>query len=190
MATRSGVAVGSLYQYFGNREGLVNFVIGLVTHQVCETFNYIQPWLAEMPLREALRAYIKGGEDWSIAQASFVRFFAAAAYNQNAEIQQRVVRPIAETMLGVVRQMLAAAIGRGEVRADLDQEAAARLLHGITIILGDSKILPYLNVYFQTSNENVVWQRVMDVFLDVLTRGIFAVNQVKHENLGNENREL
>ena len=189
VATRSGVAVGSLYQYFGNREGLINFAIELVTYQVCETFNYIQPWLADMPLREGLQAYIKGAEDWSTAQSSFVRFFAAAAYNQNAEIQQRVVRPLAETMVDIMRQILAAAVARGEVRADLDREAAARLLHGISIILGDSQILPYLNVYFQTNDESVAWQRVMDVFLDVLTHGILAANQTNSENLGIENRE-
>lgn len=188
VAARSDVAVGSLYQYFGNREGLINFAIELVTHQVCETFNYIQPWLAEMPLREGLLAYIEGGENWSEAQASFVRFFAAAAYNQNAEMQKRVVRPVAETMLDIVRQMLAAAVERGEARADLDQEAAARLLHGMSIILGDSQILPYLNAYFQISDESVAWQRVMDVFLDVLTHGILAVNQTK-EKLGVDTRE-
>ncbi|MDO9087208.1 MAG: TetR/AcrR family transcriptional regulator [Anaerolineaceae bacterium] len=189
VAARSGVAVGSLYQYFGNREGLINFSIELVTRQVCETFNYIQPWLADMPLREGLLAYIKGGEDWSETQTSFVRFFAAAAYNQNAEMQQRVVRPVAETMLDIVRQMLAAAVERGEARADLDQEAAARLLHGMSIILGDSQILPYLNAYFQTSDECVAWQRVMDVFLDVLTHGILVANQINDENLGVETRE-
>ena len=189
VAARSGVAVGSLYQYFGNREGLINFSIELVTRQVCETFNYIQPWLAEMPLREGLRAYIEGGEAWSEAQTSFVRFFAAAAYNQNAEMQERVVRPVAAVMLENVRQMLAAALERGEVRADLDLEAAARLLHGMTIILGDSQILPYLNAYFQTSEEGVKWQRVMNVFLDVLTHGMLAVNQLNNENLGVETRE-
>jgi len=189
VAARSGVAVGSLYQYFGNRKGLINFAIELVTRQVCESFATIQPWLAEMPLREGLRAYIEGGEEWSEAQTSFVRFFAAAAYNQNAEMQERVVRPVASTMLEIVRQMLSAAVERGEVRADLDVEAAARLLHGLTIILGDSQILPYLNAYFQTSEEGVEWQRVMDVFLDVLSHGILAVNENQMNNLGDKTQE-
>lgn len=172
VAERAKISVGSLYQYFGSREGLLDFAIELVVNTTVELFNSYRVMLAEMPLREALPAYLSGGVEWGQEQMAVTRFFASAAYQGDPRLAERVVRPIAEAMLNMVETMLQAAVARGEVRPDLDVPAAARVLNMLLIIAGDVQILPYLNTYFQFSDANLPVERGMAALLDLIERGV------------------
>ena len=56
VAERADVAVGSLYTYFGNREGLLNFAVELCVRYTTDAFNLYRPYLLSLPLRKALAA--------------------------------------------------------------------------------------------------------------------------------------
>ncbi len=175
VAARAGVAVGSLYQYFGSRKGLLDFTIELVVRVMRDSFEQYRPYLAAMPLREAIEAYGAGGLEWSSEVAGFIRFFARAAYGGDAALSERVVQPIAETMLAMVTDILQAAQARGELRDGVDLPATARALHALIIALYDPQLLPFLNVYFQVSGEDVAPERTIRAALDMILRGIYAV---------------
>lgn len=172
VAGRAGVAIGSLYQYFGSREGLMDFAIELAARAMQAGFDQYRPYLAAMPLREALAAYGAGGVEWAGEAAGLVRFFARAAYSGDPALQERMVRPIAETLLGMVREMLAAAQARGELHAGVDLEGTARAIHAITLALYDPVLLPYLNVYFQIGGADAPPERTIAAALDMLLNGI------------------
>jgi AcrR family transcriptional regulator len=55
IARRADIAVGSLYQYFPNRDGLLDFAIELCTRYMKDMFDLSVPYLKAMPL--------KGGND-------------------------------------------------------------------------------------------------------------------------------
>jgi AcrR family transcriptional regulator len=172
VAERAKVSVGSLYQYFGSRAGLLDFAIELVVSTTIELFNSYRAMLVEMPLREALPAYLSGGVEWSQEQMAVVRFFASAAYQGDPRLAERVVRPVAETMRSIVEDMLQAAVARGEVRSDLDVPAVTRVLNMLLLIAGDVQILPYLNVYFQFSDSTLPVERGITALLDLVERGL------------------
>jgi hypothetical protein len=75
-------------------------------------------------------------------------------------------------MRGVVHEMLVQAIARGEVRADVDLEAVTRVIHALVIAVGDSQILPYLNAYFQVSDETAPPERVLNALMALIMEGI------------------
>jgi TetR/AcrR family transcriptional regulator len=172
VAERAGVSVGSLYQYFGSRQGLLDFAIELAVRVTQAEFDQYRDMLAQMPLPDALSAYGSGGMEWAGQAAGFTRFYARAAYGGDAELAGRVVKPIAETMLGMVRGMLSAAQSRGEVRQDIDLEATARVLHALTIALYDPLLLPYLNDYFQITGDNAAPERTIQAAMEMVLRGI------------------
>ena len=172
VAERAGVSIGSLYQYFGNRDGLMNFTIELCARFMSDLFKSYSPDLTAMPLREGLAAYLAGGIEWSETQAGLVQFFARAAYHGDAELADRVVKPIALTLRTIIHAMLLAAQERGEVRSDIDLEATTRLIHALTIAVGDAQLLPYLNNYFQVTDKKVSAPRILDALLALIMQGI------------------
>ncbi len=179
VAERAGVAVGSLYQYFGNREGLMEFSTQLCVRLLTESFLQYKPILVAMPLREGLCAYLTGGVEWGRMMQGLVQFFGKAAYEGAPELSEKVVRPVAVAMREMTYEILLAAQERGEIRSGVDLEAAARVINSWVIPLADSQLFPYLNLYFQTSDENIPFQRTLNAFLDILERGLMSSGETK-----------
>lgn len=172
VADRASVSVGSLYTYFSNRDGLLEFTIELCTRYIVDEFDRYRPMLAAMPLRDALAAYLTGGVEWSQTQVGLIQFFMKAAYQGDPSLQDRLVRPVADTMREIVQEILIQAAARGEIRNGTDLEAATRLVHALMIAVGDSQLLPYLNTYFQVSSDEVTPDRMLDALLDFILNGI------------------
>ncbi len=174
VAERAGVSVGSLYQYFCNRQGLLDFAMDLVVRYTVDLFNSVRPYFQDMPLTEALSAYLLSGIEWSQTESGFIQFLARAAYQGDPELQERVVRPIATVMREITRDLLVQAQRRGEIREDIDLEASARLVHALIIAMGDTQLLPYLNVYFQVTDASLNLQRLLDALFPLLLKGLGA----------------
>jgi AcrR family transcriptional regulator len=174
VAERSGASIGSLYQYFGSRENLVRLLVKIAVGSMVELLRASMVSLRGLPFREALRYYIVEGVKYSQSQKSLTRFLTLSAYQGDEEIGKTVVRPIAEVMRETVRDMLKAGITRGELRSDIDLEAASRAVNVLTIGLGDSQITPYLNTYFQVSDGEVAFERTLEAGLEMILRGLAA----------------
>lgn len=172
IAERAGIAVGSLYQYFGNRNNLLGFAVELCVRQMTDLFAMSRPYLLEMPLREALTAYLTYGIEWSQTQQGFIQFFGRAAYQDDQELAEKVVEPVATAMRETVEDMLKAALQRGEISPDLDLEATSRVVNGLAIVVGDSQLLPYLNGYFQVTDKSMPLERVVNALVGLVMNGI------------------
>lgn len=172
VAERAGAAVGSLYQYFGSRDGLLQFAIRFGVHSVIALFNVSRPYLVAMPLREGLRAYIAEGVKWGQGQLGLTRFFARAAYEGDPTLRESVVLPVATTMRSMVHDMLTQAAARGEIRPEVDLEAAGRVVNALTIAVADPQLLPHLNAYFQVTDKDMPPERLLNAAVDLILDGI------------------
>ncbi|NLT56396.1 MAG: hypothetical protein GXX79_17925 [Actinomycetales bacterium] len=125
-----------------------------------------------MPVREALLAYVTGGVAWGQTIPGLSAFFARGAYQGDAEILDRLVRPVADALRNTVGLILTAATDRGELRPDLGLAAVTRTIHALTITVGDVQLLPYLNVYLQVQDDAVPAERTLEAAIDLVLNGI------------------
>jgi hypothetical protein len=133
-----------------------------------------------LPLREALTGYVAVGIEWSRTYESLLKLFARAAYQGDPELTEPLVRPIATLLREMVHDMLTQAAKRGEIRDDVDLEAATRVIHALTIAVGDSQLLPYLNTYLQVSDEDISPERALEAMVSLILHGIGKDESAKH----------
>jgi len=174
VAQRAGVSVGSLYQYFKDRDSMLNFAVELCVRYITFVFDQYTPYLFTLPLGEGLAAYLTGGIEWSRTQTGLLQLFARAAYQGEPRLAEKLVTPIAAYLRETVHKMLSQALARGEIRPDVDLEAMARIIHALTIVVGDSQLLPYLNNYFQVIDPSLEPERIMQSLLALVLNGIGA----------------
>ena len=172
VAERAGVAVGSLYQYFGGRNRMVDFAVEISCRTMVAMFHESIGYFHEMNLRDGLRMYLSYGIEWTREQSAFLRLFARAAYHGDPSLQEKLVKPVAEAMRNVVIEILRQAQARVELRANLDLEASARVINALSIALGDSQLMPYLNQYFLVTDQQVGFERILDAYCSLLVDGI------------------
>ena len=172
VAERSGASIGSLYQYFGNRQNLVRFFTRIAVDSMVALLRMCAPAYKGVPVRQALRSYLMEGIRLCQSQKSLTKFLTLSAYQGDEEIGRTVVRPIATVMRETARDLLQMGIDRGEIRPDIDLETVSRAVNVLLIALGDSQIVPSLNIYFQVSDAEVPFERTLDAGLDMILYGI------------------
>jgi AcrR family transcriptional regulator len=175
VAERSGASIGSLYQYFGSRENLIRFLVKIAVLSMVELFRVCGASLRGTPIRKALRSYLVESVRLCQSQKSLTKFLTLSAYQGDEEISKTVVFPIATEMRKTVLDLLKAGVARGELRSDIDIEAAARAVNVLLIGLGDSQLVPNLNSYFQVSDQDVPFERTTETALDMILNGLGAM---------------
>lgn len=172
VARRADISVGSLYQYFGNRDGLLKFAVALCIRYMIDLSEMYGQMCAGLSLREALHDFLMGGVEWGRTEAGLIRFFGKAAYQGDPELTESIVRPVAQVMQNFMIQILSQAAERGEIRSDVDLEATARAINAMMIAIGDAHLFPYLNNYFLVSDETMPLERVVDAMVEMVLGGI------------------
>src|SRR5512137_2928482 len=107
VAQRAGVSVGSLYQYFTDRDTMLDFAVEMCVRATSDGFGEYSTYLASLPVREALSVYLTSGIEWSRTQVGFLQLFARAAYQGDPQLADKLVRPVATTLRQMIHDLLA-----------------------------------------------------------------------------------
>ena len=185
VARRADVPVGSIYQYFGNRETLIRFTCAVAAERLEEVLKEFGPPLARMPFERGLKTYVIESIAWCRGELALLRLYAAAAYSlasgasqddqRSIEFDRQVVEPIAIAMQDLMRSIVLSASERGELRATIDPERVCRLVNVLLVTVVDAAVLPKLNIYYRLYDEAHAPDRLVDTLVDLVCRGIARV---------------
>jgi AcrR family transcriptional regulator len=172
VAEAAGISVGSLYLYFGDRQGVLDFATAFAAQTLADELRGYVGLLAELPLAEGLHGWVSGGLEWSASQAAVMRYFARAAYEGDPVLSERLVAPIAEAMLDAITAMVAAAQERGELREGLDVATTATAVHLALATAADALMIPHLAGYLLPGRAEVSPEQTLGAVVDLVVRGL------------------
>ena len=161
IARSAGISVGSLYQYFPNKDAIL---VGLMERHLADGLTHLEPWMAEdkhrgLTPKELIRGMLDAVATDQLIDSRLHRVLLEAALRSPAVLQQ--VEDVAERVIGAIEAALAAA---GETRVkDLALAARVVCLAGISL----THALALLE------SEEIDSDRYLDEVADLLSRYLY-----------------
>jgi AcrR family transcriptional regulator len=133
IAEEAGVAKGTLYLYFKDREDLIEQAVGSVLDELVRLVrDELRPG---RPLREALRGLLRTQFEFFEAHRDFLRVYAELRAPEGAACERRWRRPQFARFLELLKGFLAEAARRGEMKAFDPGRVAFFVAEGLTSIV-------------------------------------------------------
>jgi AcrR family transcriptional regulator len=168
IVAKSGIAKGSFYQYFEDKQDLFLYVMQLITE---EKLNYISPVTHnpdEHDIFTLIRELFLSGIQFANEHPRYIAISKKLLANQEAPIFKAVKADTWPYSFALFETLLENAIARGEVRADLDIKMFGYLITSLNAVV----IEYYSEFVSQTVDESMI--ETVDKFIDFLKNGIGA----------------
>ncbi|MFD6288571.1 TetR/AcrR family transcriptional regulator [Streptomyces sp. NPDC060205] len=123
IARRAGVGVGTFYRHFPTREAVVEAVYDERVRGMCAQ---VPALLATDPPHEVLRAFLEQLIQHAVDSRSM-----AAALKTLMDLGSPVFNHGRATMVDTIRQLLAAGVAAGTIRADITADTVFRAMGGV-----------------------------------------------------------
>jgi AcrR family transcriptional regulator len=133
IADEAGVAKGTLYLYFEDRDDLIEQAIGSVLDELIQAVRTeLRPG---RPLREALHGLVRTEFEFFDTHREFLRVYAELRAPEGAACERRWRRPQFARFLELLRTFLADAMQRGEVKPFDPGRVAFFVAEGLSSIM-------------------------------------------------------
>ncbi len=150
---KAGIAKGSLYQYFENKQDLFLYLLDYAARAQLDMLQALTPPGSETGFFESLRQQMSASVRVGAAEPRFVRLFYQAV-SGNLPFREQAVTRIQATADDHVARLLRRGIARGELDPALDLELAAFVIKAMTANLG-ALIARRLGLDMQTASADV-----------------------------------
>lgn len=168
IVARSGIAKGSFYQYFENKQDLFLHLLQLIAE---EKLNYLAPVLHNPERHDfftLLRELYQAGIQFAVDHPKYAEIGRRLLASKGTSIYAQVVGEGMPQAYSLFKALLENALARGEVRADIDLEMMAYLIASLNTLLLEY----YMEHVAHDYDERMV--STVDQFIDFLRRGLKA----------------
>jgi TetR/AcrR family transcriptional regulator len=168
-----GIAKGSIFQYFGDKEGLFRFVFDAATEMVKDYLRTVRDQTADADLFTRLEATLLAGNLFLRKHPVVYRLYLRTLLETQLPCREAALSALRSYSLKYLRSLLDDAAGRGELREGLDIDAAAFLLDAAMDRFLQTRAVPHLDAglgLYDCSEETA--RRWIRQLVDALRLGI------------------
>jgi AcrR family transcriptional regulator len=183
IVARAGIAKGSFYQYFADKEDLYAYLLDVIVQKKWEVFSLAHPDPYHTGIFRYLRWMMQAGVQFELTYPDLVRV-GYRALSRSANPQELFAR-YQQQSLTFYRRLLERGKAQGDIAPEIDDELAAFLLDAIFSTLG-----PFLMQ--RIAQREAEWQgkqaigelpevtRLFDQTVNILEHGLTPRERANH----------
>lgn len=166
IVAKAGIAKGSFYQYFEDKQDLYFYVLQVIAEKKLEYISPVMRNPDQHDIFTLLREIYLSGIQFAANHPDYAEIGKKLMENKNSLIYNEVVDENLPAANDIFEALLARAVERGEIRADIDTQMFAYLISSMTAVMSSY----YLEHVATTFSKEMM--ETVDKFLDFLRNGI------------------
>ena len=172
---RLGIAKGSLFQYFGSKEGLFRHLFACALDEIKAPLKAIRDADSAGTFPARLRRVFVTGAAFARAHPLIWRVYRRMVTQDDFPLRERLLSTVRDEALTYFRELVEGAQLRGEVRADVDPLAAAFLMEAVLDRALTAQDSGLLDAGFGLSlDDETIRQSRLTALADILSQGLLA----------------
>jgi AcrR family transcriptional regulator len=173
MVNRLGIAKGSLFKYFGNKQGLLEYVFGHAVSMLKAPLKQIRMETQGDELFTRIRRITLAGADFIEAHPHIYRIYLKMLFQENFPMREQFLKKIRATSAKFLHSIVREAMEAGQLREDVDPDMAVYLLDTTVDRFLQSVAVPFLDgdLNLHGADRTTIETR-LDSMLDLLRGGL------------------
>jgi AcrR family transcriptional regulator len=173
MVQRLGIAKGSLFQYFGSKEGLFRFIFDHAVALVRQTLRSVKAETAEADFFERIRRSLLAGVAFIGRHPRVYRIYLKMLFQENFPLRHEFLQQVHLFSADYLRPLVERGIERGDLRADLNIDLTVFFLDALMDRFLQAHCVPFLDAGVQLYQaEPVEAARKAEEFMRLLRFGL------------------
>ncbi len=131
IVARLGIAKGSIFQYFEDKEGLFLFILNRSLEKVKQYLRAVREETTEQDLFSRLEHTLQAGVDFLKTHPQVYRLYLRVMFESQVPYRQEILASIRGYSHEFLKDLIRTARARGELRATIDTDVAAFILDAV-----------------------------------------------------------
>ncbi len=173
MVSRLGIAKGSLFKYFGTKQGLFEHLFNHAVELFKAPLKDIREGTRDGDFFERIRKSMLAGVDFIEAHPRIYSIYLKMLFQENFPMREKLLGEIRQASTKFLRNLVEEARKNGQLRADMDTDMAVYLLDGVMDRFFQSIALPFLDssAGLYRADRTTIENR-LDTVIDFMRRGL------------------
>jgi len=172
---RLGIAKGSLFQYFGSKEGLFRHLFSRAVDEIKAPLKAIRDADSTEPFALRLRRVFLAGAAFARSHPLIWRVYRRMVTQDDFPLRGPLLSQVRSEALTYFRELVEGGQARGEVRPEIDPQAAAFLIEAALDRALTAQDSPLLDAGFGLSqDDDETRQNRLAALADILSQGLLV----------------
>ncbi|MDJ0808835.1 MAG: TetR/AcrR family transcriptional regulator [Desulfobacterales bacterium] len=131
IVARLGIAKGSIFQYFEDKEGLFLFILNRSLEKVKQYLRAVREATTDQDLFSRLEQTLQAGVDFLKSEPQVYRLYLRVMFESQVPYRQEILASIRGYSHDFLKDLILTACERGELRETIDPDVAAFILDAV-----------------------------------------------------------